>query len=195
VIAELRRALPACTYGVRPPLPLSEEALDLIGSTGATVVATVLGSTVRVLRPVRGRWRVIGTRLARATILAVTAGSLAFSGCSSSSSPPHWAQLRSVSVTVAQPGVPPPAGLPRTTVFATSSEVARVTAALNRHHISRGGSPDATEECAGGTVVTIRIVSAKAGTAPVPLHAYLCGGHQSGDAAGDVRGFLAELRL
>jgi hypothetical protein len=38
-------------------------------------------------------------------------------------------------------------------------------------------------------------VSAKVGTAPVSLHAYLCAGHQSGDAAGDVSGFLAELQL
>jgi len=140
-----------------------------------------------------GRVRVIKSNVVAATILAISV-SLTFGGCGSSSSQARWGRLRSVSVTVAQPGIPPPGGLPRTTVFATSSEVARAAAALNRHHIDTGGSPDANRGCAGGIEVAIRIVSARAGTGPISLHAYLCGGHQSG-ATGDVNGFLMELHL
>jgi hypothetical protein len=159
------------------------------------MIGAAVAKPVGIFGKSRGGRGVMTARVARAAIVAITTGGLAVGGCGSSSSPPQWSQLRSVSVMVAEPGIPPPAGLPRTTIFATSSEVAWVSAALNRHHISRAGTPNANRGCTGGTVVTIKVVSAKVGIAPVSLHAYLCAGHQSGDAAGDVSGFLAELQL
>jgi hypothetical protein len=115
------------------------------------------------------------------------------SSSSSSGSPPGWKDLSSVRVTVAQPGLPPPFGLPKTTSFTTPGQVAHVTSLLNAHHVAKAASTSPSSGCAGGFQIAIVIVPS--GSAPVRLNAYPCANHTSGDAGGDLVGFLKAIRV
>jgi hypothetical protein len=115
------------------------------------------------------------------------------SSSSSSGSPPDWKDLSSVRVTVAQPGLPPPFGLPKTTSFTTPGQVAHVTSLLNAHHVAKAASTSPSSGCAGGFQIAIVIVPS--GSAPVRLNAYRCANHTSGDAGGDLVGFLKAIRV
>lgn len=115
---------------------------------------------------------------------------LLLAGCGGSSST-TWKGVRSVSVTVSQPGLPPPGGAARTTTFASPSEVARVTAALNSHRISKLSSPSSGSGCGGGFQIAITVT--KSSGSPVQLSAYRCAGRTSGDVGGDLPGFLAAI--
>jgi hypothetical protein len=122
-------------------------------------------------------------------VLAACGGS----SSSSSGSSPGWKDLTSVRVTVAQPGLPPPFGLPKTTSFTTSGQVAHVTSLLNVHHIVKAASTSPSSGCAGGFQIAIVIVPR--GSAPVKLNAYRCANHTSGDASGDLVAFLKAIRV
>jgi hypothetical protein len=113
------------------------------------------------------------------------------SSSSSSGATSGWKDLSSVRVTVAQPGLPPPFGLPKTTSFTTSGQVAHVTSLLNSHHIARASSASSNSGCAGGFQIGIVIVPR--GAAPVRLSAYECANHTSGDVSGDLVGFLSSI--
>lgn len=116
---------------------------------------------------------------------------LLVSACGGSSSTIDWKDVRSVTVTVARAGLPPPFGRPQTTRFDTGSELARVTAALNAHHIHKLASASSSNGCAGGTQISITITRGAA--APVHLSAYRCANTTTGDAGGDVTGFLSAV--
>jgi hypothetical protein len=113
------------------------------------------------------------------------------SSSSSSGSPPGWRDLSSVRVTVAQPGLPPPFGLPKTTSFTTPGQVAHVTSLLNAPQIAKASSTSPSSGCAGGFQVAIAIVPR--GSAPVKLNAYRCANRTSGDLTGDLVGFLKAI--
>jgi len=132
----------------------------------------------------------IRPRRIRAAIGAVAIGAVALAGCGGSSSS-KWEGLRSVSVTVSRPGLPPPGGAPQTTLFTSASAVAQATASLNAHHIKQGSSSSSNPGCAGGEQIAITIVRQHG--APVHLSAYQCGGHTSGDVSGDLSGFLTSI--
>jgi hypothetical protein len=104
-----------------------------------------------------------------------------------------WHSLRSVRVTVARPGLPPPYGVPKTTTFATPPDVARATSALNNFHIARRVPPSSNSGCAGGTQIEITIVPQQGRTAS--LNAYRCANQTTGDVAGNLPGFLSALGL
>jgi hypothetical protein len=91
-------------------------------------------------------------------------------------------------VTVAQPGLPPPYGAPKTTAFTSPAQVARVTSLLNAHQIARAASTTSNSGCAGGFRITVAIVPRT--SAPVNLSAYRCAGQTTGNADGDLVGFL-----
>jgi hypothetical protein len=110
---------------------------------------------------------------------------------SASGSPTAWSGLRSVRVTVSQPGLPPPYGKPHTHVFTTPGPLARVTAALNAHHVARLTSPSTNSGCAGGYQIAIAIAGEHA--APVHLNAYRCANTTTGDIGGDLVGFLGSI--
>ena len=112
---------------------------------------------------------------------------LALAACGGGS-PSGWKDLQSVRVTVAQPGLPPPLGTPRTTAFTTPPELEHVTAALNAHHIAKASTVSARSGCAGG--FTIAIAIEQKGSAPVNLNAYRCANQTSGNVSGDLVGFL-----
>ncbi len=116
---------------------------------------------------------------------------LALSGCGSQSSN-TWKDLRTVRVTVARPGLPPPGGLPRTTTFVTSSELARVTTALNKNHIVQR-SATTSNGCAGGQQVAITIV--RRDGPPAAMIGYRCGGKTSGAIGGNLDGFLTAIGI
>lgn len=101
--------------------------------------------------------------------------------------------MRNVRVTVSQPGLPPPFGAPRVTSFATQSELARVTSALNRHHIAKLQASSSGGGCAGGFQIGISVT--RSGSAPAGLSAYRCGGRTSGDIGGDLVGFLSDVGI
>ena len=61
-------------------------------------------------------------------------------------------------MTVAQPGLPPPYGEPKTKSFTTPSEVARATASLNAFHITRRPVSNSSQGCGGGSQVVITVV-------------------------------------
>jgi hypothetical protein len=127
-------------------------------------------------------------------ILGALYAGLALAACgssSSSSSSSGWKDLASVHVTVAQPGLPPPYGAPRTTAFTTGAQVARVTALLNEHQIARAGSTTSSSGCAGGFNIAIAIVPRSSG--PVRLSAYRCAGRTTGNVDGNLVGFLQAL--
>jgi hypothetical protein len=98
-----------------------------------------------------------------------------------------WKDLRAVRVTLSRPGIPPPGGLPHTTSFTSPSELAVVTAALNKHHIEQGSS-SSNDGCAGGENVAISITHADGSV--TNLSAYRCAGQTTGEVSGDLLGFL-----
>jgi hypothetical protein len=128
-------------------------------------------------------------------VLGVLCAGLLLAACggssSSSSAATGWRELSSVRVTVAQPGLPPPFGLPKTTSFTTAGELARVTTLLNAHHIAKALSSSSSSGCAGGFQIAIAIVPR--GSAPVKLNAYRCANRTSGDVSGDLVGFLGAI--
>jgi hypothetical protein len=113
------------------------------------------------------------------------------SSSSSSSSSADWKDLASVHVTVAQPGLPPPYGAPKTTAFTTDAQVAHVTALLNEHHIARAASTTSSSGCAGGFKIAIAIVARASG--PVRFSAYRCAGQTTGSVDGNLVAFLQAL--
>jgi hypothetical protein len=137
-------------------------------------------------------WR--DNRLVR-TALGVLCAGFVLTACggssSSSSSSSGWSHLSTVRVTVAQPGLPPPFGRPKTTSFATSARLARVTALLNAHHIAQASATTPSSGCGGGFQIAIVIVPR--GSAPVKLNAYRCANRTSGDVSGDLVGFLTSI--
>jgi hypothetical protein len=122
--------------------------------------------------------------------LGVLCAAIVLAACGGSSSS-QWKGLRSVRVTVAQPGLPPPYGMPKTTAFTTSGELARVTSLLNAHHIAQASSTASGAGCAGG--FRIQIVIARTGSAPAELSAYQCANQTSGNVSGDLVGFLKAI--
>jgi hypothetical protein len=128
--------------------------------------------------------RVLGALAAVATLTACGAGS----SSSSSSRSSGWKHLSSVRVTVAQPGLPPPSGLPKTTSFTAPAQVARVTGLLNAHKIAEAAATVPRSGCAGGYEIGLVIVPQ--GAAPVKLNAYRCANTTSGNVSGDLVGFL-----
>jgi hypothetical protein len=112
-------------------------------------------------------------------------------GCGGSSSSSDWKDVRSVTVTVQRPGLPPPYGLPHKTSFTTSAQLSRVTKALNAHHIKQRSSSSSANGCAGGTTIAIAIEQGS--SAPVRLMAYRCANSVTGDVDGDLMGFLSTI--
>jgi hypothetical protein len=125
-------------------------------------------------------------------VLGALCAGLALAACGSSSSSSgsssDWKNLASVHVTVAQPGLPPPYGAPKTTAFTTAAQVVRVTNLLNAHHIAQAASTTSSSGCAGGFQIAVAIASRS--SAPVKLSAYRCGGQTTGNVDGDLVGFL-----
>jgi hypothetical protein len=128
-------------------------------------------------------------------VLGALFAGLALAACggssSSSGSSSDWKNLSSVHVTVAQPGLPPPYGRPKTTAFTTSAQVARATKLLNAHHIKQAASTTSSSGCAGGFKIAIAIVPRTSGT--VNLNAYRCAGQTTGNTDGDLVAFLQAL--
>jgi hypothetical protein len=112
---------------------------------------------------------------------------------SSSSSAEAWKSLHTVRITVAQPSLPPPYGEPKTTAFTTPAQVARVTAALNAHHIAKAASSSTNNGCTGGHTVMITITPQSG--AATQLSAYRCANQTTGDIDGDLTGFLSSLGI
>jgi hypothetical protein len=129
------------------------------------------------------------------TVLGALCAAVALAACGSSSSSggssSTWKDLRSVRVTVAQPGLPPPFGEPKTTTFTTPAQVVRATSLLNAHRIVRASSTTSSSGCAGGFNVLIVIVPRT--SAPVSLNAYRCAGHTTGNVSGDLVGLLRAI--
>jgi hypothetical protein len=129
-----------------------------------------------------------------ARVIACAAPLLLVASCGSShNSAVDWKNVQSVTVTVSKPGLPPPGGLPHTTTFTSQADVTRVTDALNAHGIDKLSAPSSGGGCAGGAQIAITIT--EAGAAPTHLSAYSCGGKVTGDAGGDVSGFLSALGI
>jgi hypothetical protein len=127
-----------------------------------------------------------------ARVVAYVAPLLLLASCGSSRhAATNWKNVESVTVTVSKPGLPPPGGLPHTTTFTTQADLTRVTNALNAHGIDKRPSPSSSGGCAGGAQIAITITEASA--APTHLSAYSCGGKVTGDAGGDVSGFLSAM--
>jgi hypothetical protein len=99
--------------------------------------------------------------------------------------------VRTVQVTVSQPGLPPPGGLPRTTIFTSAADVARATAALNAHHIVKQDNTSPSSPCAGGFHIDMAVSQAHA--SPTEMSGYVCAGRASGEIGGDVTGFLSAI--
>jgi hypothetical protein len=129
-------------------------------------------------------------RLAIASTLLATACVAAPAATSAAAATLHWANLRSVTVTVANGSLPPPYGRPQTKRFTTTRAVKRATAALNANGIARR-APVRSNGCAGGVEVTIVISRARGGA--VRLSSYDCGSQTFGGVAGNVAGFLSAV--
>ena len=124
--------------------------------------------------------------------IGLIAAGLLLAACGSSkSSSTTWKDVRHVTVTDARPGLPPPGGLPHTTSFTTPSDLDRVTAALNAHHIHKLSSASANNGCAGGATIAITIT--RGSSAPVRLSGYTCANTTTGDIGGDLSGFLTAI--
>jgi hypothetical protein len=129
-----------------------------------------------------------------AGVMACAASVLLVAACGSSRhSAADWKNVQSVTVTVSKPGLPPPGGLPHTTTFSSQADLTRVTDALNAHGIDKLTSPSSSGGCAGGAQIAITITEAN--SPPSHLSAYSCGGKVTGDAGGDVSGFLSAMGI
>ncbi len=126
-------------------------------------------------------------RTARRFGWLVTVGLIAACGGTSAV---RWGQLRGARVTVAAPGLPPPGGLPRTTVFG-DGQLTKVQTALNANHISQRASSKANNGCAGGYTVAVTITERK--SSRVQMSAYRCANTTFGNIGGDLPGFLAAI--
>ena len=115
---------------------------------------------------------------------------LAVTGCGGGSAS-QWKSLRRVTVTVAQPGLPPPYGKPKVVSFTTPVEVRRVTALLNAHRIASNSAGSSGSACSGGFQIAITITPQHG--APVQLSAYRCDNQTTGDVSGDLVGFLGAI--
>jgi hypothetical protein len=128
--------------------------------------------------------------------LASMCGVLALAGCGGSASggSSHaYKNLRRVSITLGNSSLPPPFGRPKTTVYSTPAELARVTAKLNAYRIGRQSQTSPNDGgCAGGYQVAISIV--KPSSPPVRLSGYRCATTTYG-LTGNLPGFLASLGL
>jgi hypothetical protein len=124
--------------------------------------------------------------------MAAMASVVVVAACGGSSAT-VWKGVRSVRVTVTRPGLPPPFGAPHTTVFTAPRDVARVTAALNAHRLSRVSSSSSSSGCAGGAQIAITILQAQ--SAPVHLSGYRCANETSGNIGGDLPGFLSAMGI
>jgi hypothetical protein len=128
-------------------------------------------------------------------VLGALAVLIALAACggssSSSSSASGWKNLSSVRVTVAQPGLPPPYGRPKTTAFTTAAQVARVTGLLNAHKIAKAAATTPSSGCGGGYQIGLVIVPQ--GATPVRMNAYRCANTTSGNINGDLVGFLKAI--
>lgn len=129
-------------------------------------------------------------RRSGAIAVSLVAAFLALFATSAVAATPHWTNLRTVTVTVANGSLPPPYGRPHETRFTTASQLKRVTAALNANKIA-ARRPVPSTGCVGGYEVTIAI-SRKQG-AGVRLSAYRCGAKTFGAIAGNLAGFLAAV--
>src|SRR5450432_876329 len=138
------------------------------------------------------RSRRVAVVLVATAILAVCALSAPSAVAKSAS---RWANLQSVTVTVAQPGVPPPGGLPKTTAYSSPEELQQATAALNTYRIGVARRTRSSKGCVGGRTVRIVIVRSATPDSKTTVRAELCAGKQYGKAKGDVAGFLTALGL
>jgi hypothetical protein len=138
-------------------------------------------------------------RRRRVAVVLVATATLAVFGATApvavAKSAPPWSNLQSVTVIVAQPGVPPPGGLPKTSEFATPEQVQLATAALNQFKIGVARRAKSPQGCVGGRTVRIVIVRKATPDSKTTVRAYLCADKQYGKAKGDIAGFLTELGL
>lgn len=104
----------------------------------------------------------------------------------------HWANLRSVTVTVVNGSLPPPYGRPHVKRFETAPQLKRATAALNANGIA-ARAPVPSRGCVGGYDMRIAIVRASGKT--VRLSGYRCAGRSFGGIAGNVPRFLSSIGL
>ena len=135
----------------------------------------------------------------RVAVVVMTTATLAVFGLSApaavAKSTSRWTNLQSVTVTVAQPGVPPPGGLPKTTQYSSPEELHQATAALNTYRIGVARHTRSSKGCVGGRTVRIVIVRSARPDSKTTVRAELCAGKQYGKAKGDVAGFLTALGL
>ena len=120
--------------------------------------------------------------------LAIIAGG---AGCGSGGSGPStWSHLRSVQISVAQPGLPPPGGAPHVTSFTSAAEVATVTRQLNAAPHRRGRRSRLQRLCR-------RVLDPDRDRAELGRRSTLsstrCGGTTFGGIAGDLPGFLSSV--
>ena len=127
-----------------------------------------------------------------AVALAIPASLLAWQAAVTSASTVRWHDLRSVTVTVTVPGLPPPGDKPKATSFTAGHGLARAKSALNRNDIERlAKSLPGDPQCSGGSIVVIRVVNHNGGA--VRMTGYLCAGRASGHIGGDLPGFLHDV--
>jgi hypothetical protein len=105
----------------------------------------------------------------------------------------RWHGLRSVTVTVSNPSLPPPNGEPLTIKFLPGDGLSRAQQALNANDIARLSKPRPNTACAGGYNATIEIV--KRGGAVVTLSGYRCGTTTFGRVGGNLPGFLKAVGI
>src|SRR5436305_4958828 len=136
--------------------------------------------------------RINGAMRLRLAVVALCAG-LGLAACgSSSSNATTWHSLRSVRVTVARPGLPPPYGAPKTTSYTTPAQLAKVTSALNQFHIAQRSAASSSQGCGGGSQILITIVPQQGRT--VSLTGYLCANRTTGNIGGDLPGVLSAMK-
>jgi hypothetical protein len=148
----------------------------MIGGMRVTALALLVGLTLAACGS--GRSSSSATTSSTPTTVRITAA-------------PPWRGLRSVRVTLVQPGLPPPYGRPQTRVFSNRIQLERVTAALNQYQIAERVPPSSNHGCAGGMQITVTIVRQQG--PPVNLNGYRCGGLTTGNAEGDLVSFLNAL--
>jgi hypothetical protein len=117
---------------------------------------------------------------------------LAVSAAPAAQAAVHWANMRSVAVTVVNGSLPPPYGRPHVKRFVTARELKRVTAALNANGIA-ARAPVPSRGCVGGYDVRIAIVRTSGKT--VRLSGYRCAAQSFGGIAGNVPRFLSAVGL
>lgn len=111
--------------------------------------------------------------------------------CSAGSSSSRSTAITEVTVSRDQPSIPPQYRTPYRRTYTDSATLQRISASISSRGVGPGGGTSAAS-CTGGSQWTVVISRADGSVSEVD--AYQCGTAVTGNAGGDLAGFISDLQ-